>query len=296
MQLNVTDRLMVVESFSATTGQAIQCATRGRFIHVLAESGVLLYKRACMLHACGKQNPDRASADCPSPSPCMGGRLVHGQFGTMYRKVACRLRRHSNNCFMVRASFQWSLLGSPQQAFCSTRLGRRPPRTNNVPAAQQSQTTTVELGQQQSYKAPSVNGSQVVLASGSLTFQEAIARLQEYWSSLGCAIWQPHNTEVRSRSGRLHSTSCQTNKISQLLAMQVGAGTMNPATFLRVAGPEEWRVCYIEPSARPDDSRYGENPNRLQQHTQMQVRHSQMMLQANANDVTTVTHCSCRWS
>ncbi len=46
---------------------------------------------------------------------------------------------------------------------------------------------------------------------------------------------------------------------------------MNPATFLRVLGPEKWSVCYVEPSVRPDDSRYGENPNRLQQHTQFQV-------------------------
>lgn len=52
---------------------------------------------------------------------------------------------------------------------------------------------------------------------------------------------------------------------------QVGAGTMNPATFLRVLGPEPWSVCYVEPSVRPDDSRYGENPNRLQQHTQFQA-------------------------
>lgn len=55
------------------------------------------------------------------------------------------------------------------------------------------------------------------------------------------------------------------------LALQVGAGTMNPATFLRVLGSEPWRVCYVEPSVRPDDSRYGENPNRLQQHTQFQA-------------------------
>src|SRR5262249_53458175 len=52
---------------------------------------------------------------------------------------------------------------------------------------------------------------------------------------------------------------------------EVGAGTMNPATFLRVLGPEPWRVAYVEPSIRPDDSRYGENPNRIQQHTQFQV-------------------------
>ena len=53
--------------------------------------------------------------------------------------------------------------------------------------------------------------------------------------------------------------------------MQVGAGTMNPATFLRVTGPEPWNVCYPEPSVRPDDSRYGNNPNRVQRHTQFQV-------------------------
>ncbi|KAI5082111.1 hypothetical protein GOP47_0001854 [Adiantum capillus-veneris] len=78
------------------------------------------------------------------------------------------------------------------------------------------------------------------------TFQSAIQRLQEYWASVGCAIMQPSNTEV-------------------------GAGTMNPATFLRVLGPEPWNVAYVEPSIRPDDSRYGDNPNRLQRHTQFQV-------------------------
>ena len=79
------------------------------------------------------------------------------------------------------------------------------------------------------------------------TFQQAIARLQDYWSrAAGCAAWLPHNTEV-------------------------GAGTMNPATFLRVLGPEPWHVAYPEPSVRPDDSRYGENPNRVQRHTQFQV-------------------------
>ncbi|MEW5302291.1 MAG: hypothetical protein WDW36_005092 [Sanguina aurantia] len=81
------------------------------------------------------------------------------------------------------------------------------------------------------------------------TFQEAISRLQAYWSEVGCAVWLPHNTEV-------------------------GAGTMNPATFLRVLGPEPWSVCYAEPSVRPDDSRYGNNPNRVQRHTQFQDGHA----------------------
>lgn len=79
-----------------------------------------------------------------------------------------------------------------------------------------------------------------------LDFQSIIFKLQAYWASQGCLIWQPYYS-------------------------QVGAGTMNPATFLRVLGPEPWRVAYLEPSVRPDDGRYGVNPNRLQQHNQFQV-------------------------
>jgi glycyl-tRNA synthetase len=79
-----------------------------------------------------------------------------------------------------------------------------------------------------------------------LTMQDALARLIAYWTEQGCLTVQPMNTEV-------------------------GAGTLNPATFLRVLGPEPWRVVYVEPSVRPDDSRYGENPNRIQTHTQVQV-------------------------
>ena len=79
-----------------------------------------------------------------------------------------------------------------------------------------------------------------------LTVQDALLTLQKFWTDRGCLVVQPFNTEV-------------------------GAGTMNPATILRVLGPEPWRVAYVEPSVRPDDSRYGENPNRLQTHTQFQV-------------------------
>jgi glycyl-tRNA synthetase len=78
------------------------------------------------------------------------------------------------------------------------------------------------------------------------TFQSIILKLQQYWSERGCVLWQPYYT-------------------------QVGAGTMNPATFLRVLGPEPWNVAYVEPSVRPDDGRYGENPNRFQTHYQFQV-------------------------
>lgn len=79
-----------------------------------------------------------------------------------------------------------------------------------------------------------------------LTFQSLILTLEKFWAEQGCLIWQPY----------YH---------------QVGAGTMNPATFLRVLGPEPWNVAYVEPSIRPDDGRYGENPNRFQQHYQYQV-------------------------
>ncbi|WP_020574923.1 glycine--tRNA ligase [Actinopolymorpha alba] len=79
-----------------------------------------------------------------------------------------------------------------------------------------------------------------------VTMQDALLALTKYWTERGCMIVQPFNTEV-------------------------GAGTYNPATILRVLGPEPWRVAYVEPSVRPDDARYGENPNRLQTHTQFQV-------------------------
>jgi glycyl-tRNA synthetase alpha chain len=79
-----------------------------------------------------------------------------------------------------------------------------------------------------------------------LTFQEVIATLQGYWSSRGCTIMQPYDTEK-------------------------GAGTFNPSTFLRAIGPEPWNAAYVEPSRRPTDGRYGENPNRGQHYYQFQV-------------------------
>ena len=78
------------------------------------------------------------------------------------------------------------------------------------------------------------------------TFQEVILRLESYWAGQGCLIQQPYDIEK-------------------------GAGTMNPATFLRSLGPEPWKVAYVEPSRRPTDGRYGENPNRLQHYYQYQV-------------------------
>ncbi len=79
-----------------------------------------------------------------------------------------------------------------------------------------------------------------------MTFQEVILRLQEFWADKGCLVAQPCDIEV-------------------------GAGTMNPHTFLRCLGPEPWYVAYVEPSRRPTDGRYGENPNRLQHYYQFQV-------------------------
>ena len=78
------------------------------------------------------------------------------------------------------------------------------------------------------------------------TFQDMLLKLQAYWSEYGCVLAQPYPSEV-------------------------GAGTFNPATFLRALGPEPWNVAYVEPSRRPKDGRYGENPNRLQNFYQYQV-------------------------
>lgn len=78
------------------------------------------------------------------------------------------------------------------------------------------------------------------------TFQDMLLRLQSFWSNYGCVLSQPYPSEV-------------------------GAGTFNPATFLRALGPEPWKVAYVEPSRRPKDGRYGENPNRLQNFYQYQV-------------------------
>ncbi|MBA2614988.1 MAG: glycine--tRNA ligase subunit alpha [Actinobacteria bacterium] len=78
------------------------------------------------------------------------------------------------------------------------------------------------------------------------TYQEMILRLERFWADYGCVIQQPYHTEV-------------------------GAGTFNPATFLRCLGPEPWKAAYVEPSLRPSDGRYGENPYRFQQFWQYQV-------------------------
>lgn len=79
-----------------------------------------------------------------------------------------------------------------------------------------------------------------------MNFQEIILKLQNYWANYGCVLWQPYDIEK-------------------------GAGTFNPATFLRALGPEPWKCAYVEPSRRPTDGRYGENPNRLQHYYQFQV-------------------------
>ena len=79
-----------------------------------------------------------------------------------------------------------------------------------------------------------------------LSFQDLILKLHEYWSAQGCVILQAYDVEV-------------------------GAGTLNPATVLRALGPKPWKVAYVQPSRRPADGRYGENPNRLRQHHQYQV-------------------------
>ncbi|WP_334110253.1 glycine--tRNA ligase subunit alpha [Thermodesulfitimonas autotrophica] len=97
-----------------------------------------------------------------------------------------------------------------------------------------------------------------------MNFQELILTLDHFWAKQGCIIQQPYDIEK-------------------------GAGTMNPATFFRVLGPEPWRVAYVEPSRRPTDGRYGENPNRLQHYYQYQV-----ILKPSPDDVIEVYLASLR--
>ena len=92
-------------------------------------------------------------------------------------------------------------------------------------------------------------------AATPLSFQELILALHDYWRRQGCVILQPYDVEV-------------------------GAGTLHPATVLRALGPKPWRVAYVQPSRRPADGRYGENPNRLQHYHQYQV-----MLKPNPPDM-----------
>lgn len=91
-----------------------------------------------------------------------------------------------------------------------------------------------------------VTGASPSTAPAPLTFQELLFRLQRFWAERGCVLQQPYDVEV-------------------------GAGTMAPETFLRVLGPKPYRVGYAQPSRRPADGRYGENPNRLFKHTQFQL-------------------------
>src|SRR5579863_8975622 len=91
-----------------------------------------------------------------------------------------------------------------------------------------------------------------------MNFQDVIISLSQFWARQGCVLALPYD-------------------------MEVGAGTMCPETFLRVLGPDPWRVAYPQPSRRPADGRYGENPNRLLKHTQMQV-----VLKPPPNDIQDV--------
>ena len=93
------------------------------------------------------------------------------------------------------------------------------------------------------------------MADAPLSFQDMILALQRYWGAQGCALLQPYD-------------------------MCVGAGTFHPATTLRALGPEHWRAAYVQPSRRPTDGRYGENPNRLQHYYQFQV-----ILKPNPEDI-----------
>ena len=105
---------------------------------------------------------------------------------------------------------------------------------------------TAKIGCSPSRASLPVSSSTIALPPAELTFQQLLFRLQSFWAERGCILQQPYDVEV-------------------------GAGTMAPETFLRVQGPKPYRVAYAQPSRRPADGRYGENPNRLFRHTQFQL-------------------------
>src|ERR671920_100916 len=106
--------------------------------------------------------------------------------------------------------------------------------------------------------APASAATQPTGTTGPLSFQGLILKLQNFWAEQGCVILQPYD-------------------------MEVGAGTFHPATTLRALGPQPWRAAYVQPSRRPKDGRYGENPNRLQHYYQFQV-----ILKPSPDDIQTI--------
>ena len=134
-------------------------------------------------------------------------------------------------------------------ARCSTAPIRPTPaaRTNgSEPAPASAARKIVRSTAREPLARGPVSGRRGPTESAMLTFQQIILRLQDYWDKQGCALLQPYD-------------------------MEVGAGTSHTATFLRALGPEPWKAAYVQPSRRPKDGRYGENPNRLQHYYQYQV-------------------------
>jgi glycyl-tRNA synthetase alpha chain len=123
---------------------------------------------------------------------------------------------------------------------------KKPAATKKTAAKKTKPTATKKPAAKAASKSSSSSSSKTKTAAPAATFQEIILRLQNFWADRGCIIVQPTRTEV-------------------------GAGTLNKHTFLRVLGPEPWNVAYVEPSTRPTDGRYGENPNRGQHYYQFQV-------------------------
>ena len=123
---------------------------------------------------------------------------------------------------------------------CRCRAGRATPSCTGVARA------AGETGKIRHIQAVIAALARADHPSSMITFQQVVLRLQEYWGRQGCALLQPYD-------------------------MEVGAGTSHTATFLRALGPEPWRAAYVQPSRRPKDGRYGENPNRLQHYYQFQV-------------------------
>src|SRR5437870_2412548 len=191
----------------------------------------------------GSASPSRRTSTC-KPRRCARSRPVGGWCGpptpehpprSMKKAVSSRAWRHSPPA-------PWSRRCRPAPGSRPTRGGEMPRPFGCSPRSPRSPCHAPRSGSRVERDKITALASFPAMS----TFQQLVLRLQDYWGQKGCAVLQPYD-------------------------MEVGAGTSHTATFLRSIGPEPWRAAYVQPSRRPKDGRYGDNPNRLQHYYQFKV-------------------------
>jgi hypothetical protein len=211
------------QGWSSTTSTTITTSFSNSSTQSMLRSGTLTSGLCRLSLAAMRPVPSRCTTTLPALSASSGASVLQarsfGPAGRQQRRLA------------LPAASTAAQLGLPRGlqrhlSAAAAAAAAAPAAAPVAPGAEQRHADSSA-----SASSSSSNGAAGAGSSAAPSFQEAISRLQEYWAAQGCLVWLPHNTEV-------------------------GAGTMNPATFLRVLGPEPWNVCYAEPSIRPDDSRW----------------------------------------